>query len=304
MIAVDTSTLSAVARCGTEAGLRYALGWTAFEDNAPMRAGSAAHEALAAWFRGESGVLDLNDYEVWASETVATGDRLHPTNVRRILARWFEINPPSALPFVVPSPDLVEVGFSVPLDDAGEVQFVGRMDALGHGHQGEWYVIEHKTTGRMDETFRRRIRSSAQVSGYTYAAQVHLKRPVVGVMVNAIELADLPDDPKRKCRTHGVVFAECGALHARAECFIVQRTPEQLDQWRHEALRLARVYERLRRIVPTLDHLLAADTRGQFAGHCVQCQFRTFCDLGRPIDIAPNMLRHEPWEPFAHAFGA
>lgn len=302
MIAIDNSTLAAVACCSTQAVLRYHLGLTAFEDRAPMRAGSAAHAALAAWFqKGTEAALEVleAEYTLWALENVPEGDRLSPPNVIRTMRQYFESHPPGSLPFVV-EPGFVECGFAVPLDEDGEFVFVGRLDALARDHNNAYWIVEHKTTGRLDDRWRRRFQSAAQVTGYVWAAQQHTERPVVGAFINGIELSKLPSDEKRKCRDHGVVYAECGAQHARTEMLIELRSPHELEEWRKTALHLARKFRDLCRMVPTLADLHKVRMQGQFTGACSDCQFNDFCRRGRPIAAANAMLRLEPWSPWDH----
>lgn len=300
-IIVDNSILTAMAACPTQAALRYALGLTMDEDRAPLQAGHAAHLVLAAHLQGKPLTETLHalaEYTEWARDHVEANDRLAAHNVEAILGRWVTTHPVAALPFAV-DPALVEVGFAVPLDT--NIVFVGRMDALVRDENGAWYVLEHKTTGRLDERWRKRYKSSAQITGYVWAAQQYLHEPVAGCFVNGIEFGRLPTDTK-KCRTHGVPYAECSVLHARFDLLIEHRAPHQLAAWADAARRLARRYADLCLRVGDLKDIATVPMLGQFTGACIECQFADFCSVGRPLQAGEAMLRHEPWSPFEHAF--
>ena len=303
IVIVDNSTLTAMATCPTQAALRYVLGLTVAEDKAPLRAGHMAHAVLAGHLSGqpvEDIVLapEVGEYVQWAKEALPEDDRLNGTNVLKILSRWIETHPLSGLPFRV-DPRLVEVGFAVPL--AHDVLFVGRMDALVQDASGAWYVLEHKTTGRLDETWRRRYKTSAQITGYVWAAQQHLRQPVAGCFVNGVEFGRLPTDV-RKCRTHSVPYAECGTLHARFDMLIEHRAPHQLAAWQRDAIRLARRFQSLKLQVSELEHVNDQPQYGQVTGACSLCQFADYCAVGRPVATGKAILTYDPWSPFEHAF--
>src|SRR3990167_4665639 len=306
MIIVDNSTLAATQRCDTEAALRYVLGFTASEDSAPPRAGTAVHEAMAAWFKSGGNARAAmtaleQDYKAWADEFVPDpDDRLGWHNVQRIMTQWFASHRIERFPVQI-DPTLVEVGFALPL--SGDVVFVGRMDGIGHDDRGAWGVVDHKSAARLDDKWRNTHRMAAQMTGYTWSAKHHVSAPVIGAYINGIEMAKLPES-NRKCRDHGVQYAECGALHARTEILITQRPPHIQEEWQRTALDLAARFAALGDTVKTLDDIHKVRTQGQFTGACAQCQFSLYCREGRPTSGGQvgALLRHEPWEPYKHAF--
>lgn len=300
---VDNSILTSVATCPTQAAVRYVLGLTVPEDRAFLHAGHAAHAVLAAHLSGKGAdealeVQEILDYLVWSTGALPEDDRLYHTNVTKVLRRWVDTHPLGGLPFQVPDPNLVEVGFAVPLAD--DIIFVGRMDALAQDGSGAWWVVEHKTTGRMDWTWRRRYQTSGQITGYTWAAQQHLSQPVAGCFVNGIEFAKLPTDV-RKCRTHGVPYAECGPTHAKFDMLIEHRAPHQLEAWRQDAIRLARRFQSLKQQVQSLDDIANVPMFGQLTGACTMCQFADWCRVGRPVSTGSSMFEYDMWEPYKHA---
>lgn len=305
VLVVDNSILAATAACPSLAAIRYVL-HRAAEDggSAPMRAGTAVHEALGAFF-ATGGDVDaaLNalktNYAAWATANVPADDRLGLTNVERVVTRWMEVHPPSAWPFTIPDPAYVERPFQVPLTDG--IDFVGRMDALGTDPAGGWWVVEIKTTGRLDERWARRWRMSSQVTGYTWGAGEELGRGISGCFVLGLEMGKLPDDPKRKCKTHGVAYLECGSLHAKFEMRVEPRAPHQLAAWRTEAERLAHTFKALTESVADAEGLASLSYRGLFNGTCSDCAYRDFCAMGRPAPYLATMTTHQEWKPLEHA---
>lgn len=293
---VDNSTLAAFARCSSEAALRYGYGYTTVEERAPLKAGTAGHAAMAVWLTGGSKddamAAFAASYQAWAGENVAPGDRLGYENTSAILSAWFESHPLHAFPFRT---QYAEIGFTLPLDDAGEIVFCGRMDGLVKTlDRTGLYVLENKFPGRINEQFLKQFRMGSQVSGYVWGAQQHFRQPVLGAYVNAVEFSKLPNDPVRKCAKHGVVYAECSALHVNSDLRIVERTPEQLESWRVWALTLARRYRRMLQRYPTLEHIEFVPQEGQFTLTCTWCGFHDFCRTGRQQH---GMIQYEPWEP-------
>jgi PD-(D/E)XK nuclease superfamily protein len=251
--------------------------------------------------------------------------RLSYTNLSKIIAEYLETHPLNAFSFSV-NPKLVEVGFEVPLIDecvCGHAEerhldggcawrhhckcaeyrpafvFWGRLDAIVQSnHDRSLYVLDHKTTGRLSPYTAEKYRMDSQMSGYVWAAQRTIGQPIVGVYINAIEFAKLPSDPVRKCRDHGVVYAECGRYHMKSELLIYTRSPDQLEDWRRTALSLARRYRDLASQVPHIEALPDVMQQGTFNGACGFCDFAKFCQAGRPTHYVQTMLTYSPWQPY------
>jgi hypothetical protein len=350
---IDNSTDSALARCTTQALLRYGLDVVAADaDDSPfLTSGIAAHAALASYMRhgiAETALSVFADgdqeepnpdrriaYQAWAMEHIDPAGplaRLTYENTSRILAQWMDTHPLHLLPFK-PQANLVEVGFAWPLDqrcvcghteadhyDGGACLYcacdgfhprfmaTGRMDLIAPDRDtGRWWVIDHKTTGKLDERWRQSWRMDSQMSRYTWSAEQHLDDAVAGCFVNGIQFSKLPGSD-RKCYEHGVPYHECSPLHATYDMLIVERTPVQLTQWHANAIRFADTFRKLTMQRMHLagvaleewphDVLDGVPMEGMFNTSCRDCQFASFCALGRPIEYARTMLRHEPWRPF------
>lgn len=329
---VDNTTLRSVQRCESEAALRHVLGFTVQEEAHALECGTATHEAMADYFRGWPASYALKHYELlyrgYSEDNLLDhlGHRLSYTNTSKILEEWFTLHPLHSFSFSV-NPKLVEVGFEIPLSDecvcghseadhrdqgcryrgackcpcyAPAFIMWGRLDAVVQSdHDGALYVLDHKTTGRIQPYWTDKFRNDSQMSGYVWAAQKTLGMTVSGVYINAIEFSKLPSDPVRKCREHGVVYAECGIHHMKSQLLIYTRSPEQLEEWRQTAIKLARQYRTLLQTIPDLQSALT-ETRmeGTFTDACGFCSFNKFCQANRPAQYADTMLVHQPWRPY------
>jgi hypothetical protein len=305
---VDNSLLVAVARCDTESVTRHFHGYTSIEEAATLRSGSAAHEGIAAWFKGSSARIAqayiTSHYKEWADENVPSDDRLSYDNVAKIMRRWFAKNPVSRLPFVIHK-ELIEVGYAVPLDENGDIVFTGRIDAIvGDPDSDAFYPMDNKTTGRIAGRFKAKFRNDSQLSGYIWAVREHLEESgiiksakVPGAYINAIEFGRLPSSTRR-CSRHAAPFTKCAALHANWE-FIgpIGRTDWQIKQWKRNALALAKKYIALCDRYPELKDIVKLNQQGSFTGSCPYCAFHDFCVAGRSVRLIPSMLHYEPWAP-------
>jgi hypothetical protein len=223
---IDGSALKAGYKCSTQATLRYGWGLTAKAEKAALLAGTAFHKAAAEHLLG----VELSQalwhfdtiYKDWAQVNVAADDKLAWMNTRLITQKWIEAHPLESegavrgWPFAVTH---VEVPFEVPLTevDGVEVLFVGRMDVAGE-YLGGYVVVDHKTTGFINAMWTDQWGMDGQVTGYIWAARQLLRdKPVVGAFINGVQFSKLPNDGARKCKDHGVKYAECGPMHAKWE---------------------------------------------------------------------------------------
>lgn len=308
-ISIDNSILTCMAVCDTRTLLRHVLGYSNQEELAILKSGTAGHEALAVYFKSGGNVaasMDMFDsiYRDWALANVPNDDRLSWANCHAILKIWFERHKLRDLPFIV-DPNHVEIGFSFPLDASGNYVFVGRIDAIVEDKlTGRLRILDHKFTGRINPRFVERFRTDTQFSGYIWAGQQQLSTTIDGGYVNAIELSRLPSTPDRVCKTHAVPYDECGFMHANYQLLTVQRTPIRLENWRRNALALAKEYEVLLTKFADPAYLQVVRTQGEFLyGECYNCLAKDFCYAGRPVEHLDSLFVRNPWVPFEHAFG-
>lgn len=324
---LDNSTLSAVKRCSTLAATRYHLGRTTADEAAPLRAGTAVHEALAEYFRTRGSIelamaaLEKN-YKTWADERIPPGDRFSYDNVSKIVLRWCWAHPLDELPFTI-RPDLVEVGAQALLTpeetclcthaetahrglydctmcacpEFTQVIFQGRLDNAPQGRDGRWYVGDIKTTYQIRASWLKGFELASQFTGYGWLMQQTLGQPIAGAFVLAIELGLLPGSTK-KCATHKMPYNECAMAHAKFAIVHTRREPWQYVEWQKNALDLARRYVQIQQQVPTLAQIDNVRMEGTWIDACATCDLWAWCKSGRTEEMAEALLIESPWKPF------
>src|SRR5438034_5971103 len=204
----------------------------------------APQDALTQSTRAESSVLHLHDVYDDAFLRLAPEKlepSLTPQNLDRVLQRWIQMHPPAMLPWArvlaveeafVSREWTFEAEEPCRADDCQEcalgvhypltrVRLIVRHDLVVEDRAGKIRWVDTKTTGWhiSDDTWKLALRLSLQTQLYSDAIvqKYGAEKAIYGGWVNAIELRQLPSDPKRKCATHKVVYAECGNEHAKAE---------------------------------------------------------------------------------------
>jgi len=303
-LVVDNTILSAVATCHTKAAMEHVLGLKTSEEAKELRCGSAVHEALAWWLCKQPVPKALERFDLaykgWAQEHVPGDDRLAWRTVRRILTHWFQTHPLDKWPLVV-KPEEVEVPIGAVLAEdirGHRVVMVALLDALAKSRTGGRYSLDHKSTSRTGDYFKRRQDDSSQFSGQLWLARER-DIPLSGVYINGVELPNLPGSD-RKCARHGVPYSECGVTHANHVLFPVTRAPAELDAWAGTARKLAAQFIRLQERVQSVEDIPSIPMQGRFNGGCGFCSLREWCEMGRPKGAVRSMVR-EKWDPLAHA---
>lgn len=305
---VDNSILTKVAVCDTATVIRYVQGYASRAEKATLNSGTAGHEAMAVYFTTGDAQLALDKftemYAEWSQANVPPEDGRSYENCYACLTTWFDNHPVNKLPFVV-VPEWVEIGFSFPLTDDGHYIFVGRIDAIVRDLETDHLrILDHKFTGRVDGRFAKGFTMDSQFSGYIWAGQQQLNTPIDGGFVNGVEFSKLPSDPQRKCPKHGVVYAECGFLHANSKIIYVNRTPQHIARWKSVAISLAKRYEELATKYAIPEVIPAVKQQGQFVyGACGMCDAYDFCASGRPAHMIDSLFQQSPWTPWLNARG-
>lgn len=303
---VDNTILSSTAQCHTQAALRHGLGYTTESESAAIMSGQFAHEVLAWWMCGktpEEAITRLEGYREWTAEHgVGEDDRLAYSNVRRILKRWFQINPREKFPYVV-NPADVEVPMVAELGvlaDGQRVVMVALLDALVKSKTGGRWTMDHKTTKYVNDWFKDDLDDAAQFTGQLWIAEEN-GQPLSGVVINALEFRKIPDS-NRKCNQHtDSKYVECGIAHVTLERFTATRTPAELVSWAKTALGLARTYAKLKAKVAA-DPLVVTQLpmQGRFNRACKNCEFREWCSMGRPKGSLRTFTERR-WNPLERA---
>lgn len=298
---VDNTILSTLAQCETQAMLRYGYFVAPENDSsAPMLAGIAVHKALEIHYLG--GTLDeatsalFDSYYDYATANIAEGDRLCYSNVVEIVRSWIWHHPLDKLPYTV-DPDYVEMAFSQNLTD--DIVFVGRIDACATRTDGAgFYLIDTKSTGRIDIRFKSQFNLSTQLSGYIWALEKYLCYPVTGAYINVVDMRLVPNNAKRKCTSHKCFYADCGYLHMSHQLLgPFYRSPAAIKTWKRNAIRLARQWQTLLdRNLSSLDMIARVPQSGMFKYQtCSLCAYQDFCRQDRNLYLLYDIP--EPWWP-------
>lgn len=308
---VDNTILSAEAKCQLSAHTRFALGHESLDESITLESGRAIHKVLETVFKGGTvgdAMMVLSQvYEDrwkdidWLMETgLRLGmsaedlqkDRRSYENVKKVVSTWLRNNPPSAWPFQVDTAT-VEATFQVLLDAEENIWYTGTPDVGRVRTPSGNYALDHKSTGRITRDWKNGFRTSGQVSGYLWGLEQATGHQYIGMFINGIELAKVPGST-RKCSEHGTPYAECGELHVKHELWPVQRSPQQLEHWRVNAIKLARRYkDRLILAKPVAE----VPTEGEFNGSCAYCTNAEWCATGRQEDQLAIRFTQRWWDP-------
>lgn len=305
MLSVDNTILSAVNTCEMKAGLRYVLGLTTAEERLELGAGTAVHEALALWHRGDTVTNALIRFDACykaVGTKVSVEERLSFSNVRRVLTRFFSYYRDNPLPYT-PQKDLVEVVFEAPLDDHGDIRLIGRIDHVS-AYQGRLVIGENKTTGSLSGYWKDKWPMASQLTTYVYGGKYGivdgkpLGLPVEEALVLGLELRKVPTSTAT-CREHKLKYSECGDLHVKWEFSGPHPRPDGfLQRWRVDALKAAKRYQWMtENVLSVQDAVDKLEQQGPFNGSCVWCEFKDYCRQGLPVAQLQANLQVNRWNP-------
>lgn len=295
---VSVHTLALALDCRTRLALRLA----GMEDasipppspSISLVAGKWAHTALAAWCNGDDWEAALAPYESISNELSIAGDRRGYPNLRSVMASFAMRHNRDALAFDLLDAKTTEISFVVPLGGVRSrsgadvpVDLIGYIDKLVRDKaSGRLMLLEHKTTGKLDEAFVKRfVEYDPQTTAYILGVQTTTGETGDEAWVNAIEVKNVPSS-STKCAKHGVPFAECGPLgdirdpHVRQTFIRVQRTPARVAEFKARALDIS---ERI--VLPVAEAVakkgvevaMRTPRDGMFTGACDMCEYKNWC---------------------------
>lgn len=283
--------------CSTKALLANHHRLTLDAESHAAMAGKAAHEALANYLRGHSITLALitykQNYADYAVKHVPPDSRLNYSDTQDILERWMTLHPIASLPFHIDK-SLIEIPFELPLGD--KTIFRGRLDAIVTDKAtGRLWVLDHKTTSRI---YLSKYTLDSQMSGYVWAAQQTLNKPIAGFYINAISFAQLPgiNDRERKCAKHKLPYGECRLEHAESKLQSFSRSAKALTDWYNTACHLADVNRVLVEQYSDINDLPHAPMEGTFYNQCEWCFAKVWCENGRDPRVVNSLFTRRPDE--------
>jgi hypothetical protein len=301
-VIVSHSMLATATLCETKA-VAQTMNWTTgtASSDAPMMAGQCAHLAWEQWLLGQPPEVVIRTfrdaYKPFSDAYVLSDDRLHLSNLERVFEAFCAQCMLSEQPFEV-------------VVRAGEIQSENQMFAsLGHNEQyddvvisdksdgivrnkdtGDLYSLEWKSTGSWlgDDTMAKYLLDD-QVTTHTHVCREN-GYDVKGVLMFIVQFSKLPvpafktnkkgETTPAKCRTHSIATQDCWPSHLRFQRFFVDRSEEQINQWKREAEREAYKY------ADAVESFRAAGNtftgsgigmQGLFNGTCSNCFMKTVC---------------------------
>ena len=313
---VDNSTISAWKTCKTQAAMRYGYNLKPVDKvNAPAFVGTCLHKALEDFFinhdmRRAERVLHDN-YLDWSLRNIHSSDTImHYDNIRHVLLSWIERNPPESWPFVVASSDHVEMPFAIPLPDAPHIVYCGALDLIVQRRDRAdiWYVYDTKSTGNPDWKFREQFDLGSQFTGYIWAAQQIVSPNIGGAYANIVHRMRVPQS-KRKCNQHNTEYINCGYLHPKHELKPVTRNRYQITEWLEDVTRLAKDwYNWYVEFIGDSTEATVWDIKfvtqdGKWGYQvCPLCDYKDFCNAGRPVNDPGITFIYEEWKPGPFAY--
>ena len=265
-----------------------------------MEVGTLLHWALAHWLQGRDPQEILAHFDqAWqdtAGETLPRQERLHPANVKLCLQHWMAQQPRRDVHVCA-----TEQTFEVPLGriNGEEIMYYGTPDALLEW-KSDLYVLDHKSTGDIDEDWAAQWSMNSGLQGYVWGLRQR-GYPIKGAFVNGIEIRRLPPwdgNLEKKCQTHKVKYKECQPIHVKGEWVgPLWWSDARLECWRKDVLSMTRRLMDLREA--DLD-TVKMDGQWRWPGCSggrgrAPCQYRSFCQAGRPTEGLTHMMIPVPW---------
>ena len=294
---VNNSLLRLLRECETKTWLRWKFERVPREREGPgpMEIGSVMHRCLEQWMKGEK-VDFTKHWEEIVGDVLPQQERFYPGNVENILAHWIAVQDPQRRNYaLVEAEHILEatIGFV----DGEEIIYYGTIDALIEW-TGQLWLLEHKTTGRLDLQWENQWGMSAQLMGYVWLLRKH-NHAVRGAIVNGIEIRKLPPwdgNYAKKCSTHKMKYAECQWMHVK-HVWVgpLVWTSARLEKWRLDVLAQVGKLLRLRDIEKEGIAQITMDGQFLYPG-CAKCMYQQFCKDNRPVGRIEGAFVHEQWK--------
>lgn len=273
----DFTTIDTFQTCRKKYYFRMVRHLTPIEVATPLLFGSAIHDALDAYYTdGLDKALEIfgatyQDHEGDELRTVANGVKLL-NNYAVVYAHE---------PFKVLGRP--EVGFVFQL---GDILWGGRMD-LPVEWDGDLYVMEHKTTTRLEYNYSKQFDLDKQITSYVLGAEEFLKRKCLGCIINVLE-------PWKELK-RPTVKSKKPADHFFRDP--IPRTPLLKERFKLNVQRIVR------------DILWCEENKEFYEAEKKEvcryynkdCPFKQLCMFGEDERVIARDYKVEKWEPYKEA---
>ena len=173
-----------------------------------------------------------------------------------------------------------EVGFVFPL---GDILCGGRMD-LPVDWEGQLWVMEHKTTSRLDSNYFKQFALDKQITFYTLAAESFFGRQCSGCIVNAIEPWKELIRPTAKSKTPEQHFCRDPIMRSS---FLKERFKLNIQRIVRDILWCERENE-----------FYEAEKKDVCYSYNYDCPYRVLCEYGEDPRVIERDYVINKWEPY------
>ena len=293
---VSNSALGTVG-CSVKALLRYGFKVLTQESMFAALVGASIHKGLALYFRTGDADKAYQRFLDTFPEGAPPKDSYSVDNVGVIVHHYLH-EVLKSFPYYV-HPSLIEIWFEQVLSagdksDPEPIVLVGRIDLMPEDPQSKaMMVLDWKSTGKVSDWWLKKWRMDSGLNGYVWAAQQFMPSKLFpGGVIGAIELPKLPV-PGKKCKRHGVDYAECRKFHPQHQIFSVAFEPHMTEEWRLSAVWGAkRLRDLIRDYSSAPEGVKYVRGLGRFNGMCTFCDYADFCLAGRPVEWVGSVLQH------------
>ena len=173
-----------------------------------------------------------------------------------------------------------EAGFVFPI---GDILWGGRMD-LPVEWDGQLWIVEHKTTARLDFNYFKQFALDKQITGYTVGAEEFFGRECKGCIINAIEVWKELKRPTVKSKGPEDHFVRDPIMR-----------PKMLKE---------RFKTNVQRIVRDIlwceehDEFYEAEKKDVCFSYNYDCPYRCLCEYGEDSRIIEKDFTVSKWQPY------
>lgn len=221
---LTVSRLKAFHSCPFRAHLRYQLGWREIKVSDALTFGTAAHEALEAWWTAPDGERLTNALNRAIVDDKYQEEKLHAMLVEYDNCWRGEVGLYDVM--------AVEIEFNLPLINPmlrlhhEYFTMAGKIDAVVRDRATQMVcIVEHKTTSDdvSDPThdYWLRLQNDEQISHYYWGASGAMEEEIQGALYDVLRKPQVK--PKRKTPEHKLKYRQDGKLYAN--CSLTDEDP-------------------------------------------------------------------------------
>lgn len=272
----DYSTLSSFQTCRKRYYYEHVLCIRPKAPSGALTFGGAIHEGLDEYYKNDRDLVKAIQAFTKAhveieGETLRTLE--HGIKLLTVYAQKYKDEPFKVL-------GKPEEGFVFTI---GDELYGGRMDLLVDWDGATW-LVEHKSTTRLGNSYFDQFDLDKQVTGYIIATEEYLGRKCQGCIINVME-------PWKE------VIRKSARTKAPEDHFLrkpLNRSQRLKDQFKNNVLRIIRDI----RWCHENDEFYEAEKKESCFYYNRSCPYIALCKYGEDERIIKNEFVHEVWEPF------